>query len=125
MIATEHKILHMLTTGEYFSPEPFDDLHAGIRFASELTVSPWTPEDRRNLLRHWIHDASDLLHTAVGADLVDSATAFAIFAMEHSGGHGLEASAGVADLWTAADEETKGRYADKAKEFAAWMGLKP
>lgn len=125
MNPTHAKIAHMLASGEYAAPEPFDNLQSGIRFAADLSLLPGFSEPGAALLRMWVVDANDLLAHGIPHEATDHATAFALFAMDHDGGHGLDVEEGVRQLWIAADGATRGRYDDKAKELRAWMERKP
>jgi hypothetical protein len=61
MIEVETKIAEMLGSGKYNPPTVWDDLPAGIRFATDLAKDPFCPGPLRELLVRWTQDAATTL----------------------------------------------------------------
>jgi len=48
---------------------------------------------------------------------------FALFALDHDGGHGAEVERGVRELWLASGPDTWKAYADRRKAVLRWLDL--
>jgi hypothetical protein len=63
----ERNVAHMLKTGEFVSPEPFDDHKTALRLVNEAYAEArldMVPEAKLELLRRYMADTSDFLATA-------------------------------------------------------------
>ncbi len=99
-------------------------LHTKVSFDGRLVASLTRSRGRGALVEHLVtsmRQGADLLFEQYALRRLVRKIDFALFAIDHDGGHGVDVESGIHELWRASGADTWAAYAKRREEVLRWL----